>query len=188
MPRKKTASDDDVLDAANAVLAEAGSTNFTLADVARKVALSRAALIQRFDNRETILRMMAEREVVATKAYLASIPIEQGLDGLWRFLREIIDSMGSGEGFSVRILIAFMESRETALRACAAERYRLVQEAIALRLPDVADRDELALHLHAVIAGATMQWVATQEGDLSAYVRRRAAEAIMIRFPDFVVA
>jgi TetR/AcrR family macrolide resistance operon transcriptional repressor len=185
LPRKKTVSDDQVLDAANAILAERGAVDFTLADVARKVGLSRATLIQRFANRESILRMMAEREVVATQEYLASIPVQTGLDGLWRFLREIIGSMGSGEDFSVRVLIAFIESADPHLRACAARRYALVQKAIALRIPDVADRDELAVHLHAVIAGATMQWVASHDGSLAEHVCLRVAEALFIRFPDF---
>lgn len=53
MARPKLRSDDEVLDAANTVLKRLGPIDFTLNDVALEVGLSRAALIQRFTNKET---------------------------------------------------------------------------------------------------------------------------------------
>ncbi len=47
MPRPKLKSDDEVLEAATAVLKRCGPINFTLSEVANEVGLSRAALIQR---------------------------------------------------------------------------------------------------------------------------------------------
>ncbi|WP_227285559.1 TetR/AcrR family transcriptional regulator [Boseongicola sp. H5] len=185
MPRKKVLSDDQVLDAAIAVLAEHGAGDFTLADVARKVGLSRATLIQRFENRERILRRLAEREIAATEQYLATLDVEDGLEGLWRFLCTIIESMGTGEHFSVHVLVAYVESKDPYLGKCADRRYKLVQREIYRRLPDVPDRGTLAIHLHTVIAGATMQWVASREGSLSEYVCRQVRLALEIRFPGF---
>lgn len=184
MPRKKAVSDDEVLDAANAVLAERGGTAFTLNDVARKVGLARATLIQRFANRDTILQRMAEREVVATEQYLASFPVRVGLSGLRQFLRGIVQSMGSGEDFSVRVLVAFVEATDPQLRAYAARRYALVEQAIFQRLPETPDRAVLARHLHTVIAGASMRWVAERDGRLGDFVCRCVAEALAYRFPD----
>lgn len=54
MPRPKLKSDDEVLEAATAVLKRRGPIDFTLSDVAKEVGLSRAALIQRFTNRDTL--------------------------------------------------------------------------------------------------------------------------------------
>ncbi|QQA41810.1 TetR/AcrR family transcriptional regulator [Pelagovum pacificum] len=168
LPRPKSVSDDSVLDAANALLADGGLSSFTLADVARQVGLSRAALIQRFGDRDRLVLRMAEREVAATRAYIGSLPVEPGRDGLWRFLETIVTSMGDGDGFSLRVAIAALEARDPALRALADERYRIVQDAIAARLtgPDAA---QTAILLHAVIAGATMQWVANRAGRLDRY-------------------
>ncbi len=52
MPRPKLKSDDEVLEAATVVLKRCGPIEFTLSGVAKEVGLSRAALIQRFTNRD----------------------------------------------------------------------------------------------------------------------------------------
>lgn len=172
--RPKTISDEDVLAAALEVLAENGDS-FTLSDLATRVGLSRATLIQRFGNREAILLRIATYEADATQTWLESLPH----DGLWPFLEQIVTSMGQGEGFSARVTLAALEARDPALRALAHRRYRLVQGAIAARMPPGPDRERTAEHLHAVIAGATMQWVATN-GDvgLSDYVLGRLCWAM----------
>lgn len=63
MPRPKLKSDDEVLEAATVVLKRCGPIEFTLSGVAKEVGLSRAALIQRFTNRDTLLVRMMERGV-----------------------------------------------------------------------------------------------------------------------------
>jgi TetR/AcrR family macrolide resistance operon transcriptional repressor len=173
MPRPKLVSDEDVLAVALDVLAEKGST-FTLSDLARRVGLSRATLIQRFGDRDAILLRMAEYELEATRLWLDSCSVVRSTDGLWQFLEEIVCGMDSGSGFSARVQIAALEVRDPALRALADEKYQLVQAAIAERLPEGSPRRELAVHLHAVIAGATMQWVVTDGATtLSEFVLHR---------------
>lgn len=162
MPRPKTISDDDVLAAALEVLATRGAA-FTLADLAGRIGLARATLIQRFGDREAILLRMAGYEVEATRRWLKALPVETGPEGLWRFLSEIVGSMGAGAGFSARVALAALEAQNPALRDLARERYGLVQAAIAARLPEGPERERTAAHLHAVIAGATMQWVASAD-------------------------
>ena len=64
MPRPKLKSDDEVLEAATVVLKRCGPIEFTLSGVAKEVGLSRAALIQRFTNRDTLLvRMLDGRQL-----------------------------------------------------------------------------------------------------------------------------
>jgi len=181
MPRPKRVADEEILDAASALLAEKGSIDFTLAEVAAKVGLSRAALIQRFENRDRILRAMAAREVVLTERYLASLPLERSLEGLRAFLDEIVGSMGRGEEFGGRVLFAWLEAHDPALRIHADQRYRLVQAAIAARVPvELGDAEMIARHLHAVVAGASMQWVARQDTGLADAVLARLDEAFSL--------
>ena len=182
MPRPKVVSDEAVLEAALGLMAAKGMA-FTLSDVAGAVGLSRAALIQRFGNREALLVHMARQEVVTTRDWLGGLAVEPGPEGLWRFLVEIVESMGAGEGFSARVTLAALEASDPELRALAAERYALVQAAIAARAGDHPDPDGLAAHLHAVIAGATMQWVASAEGGLSDFVLARLRWAMAAQFP-----
>ena len=178
MPRPKTVSDEEVLGAALDVMANSGMI-FTMSDIARHVGLSRATLIQRFGDRDSILRRIAEKEVEETRSWLDGLPTTQGDDVLWKLLEQIVSSMGHGDGFSVRVQIAAFESRDPRLRSLANQRYALVQNAIAARIPDNAGRMETAQHLHAVIAGATMQWVVTDGAEgLSEYVLRRLRWAV----------
>lgn len=178
MPRPKTVSDEDVLSGALEVLGAKG-TGFTLSQVAEHVGLSRATLIQRFGDRDAILLRMAEHEVALTRDWLDGLPVEHGTDGLLRFLETIVGSMGAGEGFSVRVAVAALETENPRLRVLAGQRYRLVQEAIALRLPGGPDRMERAVHLHAIIAGASMQWVASDGSvGLADYIMQRLRWAL----------
>ncbi len=178
MPRPKTISDEEVLGAAVEVMARSGMI-FTMSDVARHVGLSRATLIQRFGDRDSILRKIAEHEVEATRSWLDGLPSLEGADALWQFLELIVSSMGQGEGFSARVQIAAFESRDPRLRSLAEKRYALIQNAIAARLPNNAERLETAKHLHAIIAGATMQWVVTDGSEgLSDFVLRRLRWAV----------
>lgn len=186
MPRPKTVSDEDVLATAVDVLATDGA-DFTLSALARRVGLSRATLIQRFGDRDAILRRMAAHEVALSRAWLADIQVEPGAEGLWRFLDLIVGSMGSGEGFSARVQIAAFEARDPVLRAFADERYAIVQAQIAARLPEGPERAATAEHLHAVIAGATMQWVASKrDTGLSEYVLARVRWALDSIDPDLI--
>jgi AcrR family transcriptional regulator len=184
MPRPKRVSDAEVLDAAVAVLAERGMGAFTLSEIAGRVGLARATLIQRFGDRDALLRLMAEYEVAATRAYLDGLPVETGLRGLWSFIEEVVGSMGPGDGFAVRVAIAAMEARDPYLRMLAGRRYALVQDALAARIPDHPDRQEIARTLHAVIAGATMQWVASDHPDLAADVLDQVGRAVRRIFPE----
>ncbi|MCC5779779.1 TetR/AcrR family transcriptional regulator [Nitratireductor sp. B36] len=173
MPRPKTVSDEEVLGAALDVLVSRGMV-FTLSDIARHVGLSRATLIQRFGDRDSILRKIAEQELEATRSWLDGLSVVEGPDALWQFLETIVCSMGKGDGFFARVQIAAFESRDPSLRSLAHQRYALVQEAIAARLPNSAEPLEIAKHLHAIIAGATMQWVVTDGAQgLSEFVLRR---------------
>lgn len=104
MPRPKLKSDDEVLEAATVVLKRCGPIEFTLSGVAKEVGLSRAALIQRFTNRDTLLVRMMERGVEQVRHYLNAIPIGAGPQGLWEFLQVLVRSMNTRNDFSVNYL------------------------------------------------------------------------------------
>lgn len=111
MPRPKLKSDDEVLEAATVVLKRCGPIEFTLSGVAKEVGLSRAALIQRFTNRDTLLVRMMERGVEQVRHYLNAIPIGAGPQGLWEFLQVLVRSMNTRNDFSVNYLISRYELR-----------------------------------------------------------------------------
>lgn len=118
MPRPKLKSDDEVLEAATVVLKRCGPIEFTLSGVAKEVGLSRAALIQRFTNRDTLLVRMMERGVEQVRHYLNAIPIGAGPQGLWEFLQVLVRSMNTRNDFSVNYLISWYEPSAGATHAC----------------------------------------------------------------------
>lgn len=109
MPRPKLKSDDEVLEAATAVLKRCGPIDFTLSGVAKEAGLSRATLIQRFTNRDTLLVRMMERGVAQVRRYLDAMPLGAGPQGLWEFLQALVRSMNARNDFSVNYLISWYE-------------------------------------------------------------------------------
>ncbi len=183
VPRPKLHSDEAILDAAMEVLLRRGPADFTLNDVAVELGMSRAALIQRFKNKDTLYRRVMERSGEQRREYLAGMPVEVGPRGLWRFLVELVAGMGSGEGLDSYLLIAWKDLGVTTLWRMAHERNLMVREAIAARLPALADRDEVAAVLQDVIAGATMQWMVERQPSLTRYVLERVRRVLRLLFP-----
>lgn len=179
MPRHKLQSDEEILDLAYAALLETGAGNFTLTEVSRRAGLSKATVLQRFGSKADLIRKIAVRQVDLTRAYLDSLPLVRGRDGIVDFLTTIVASMGKGESFSGHLDLALLEAGDPTLKTLANQRYRLVQAAIAARLPTgPLDPDVVAAHLHALIAGASMQWIVASDPDLSRFVMARLTVAL----------
>ncbi len=189
MARPRTHSDEDILAAAQAVLLRQGPGGFTLSDAAAEVGMSRPALIQRFGNRESLMQAIAAREVEQTRAWIETLPRESGVGPLWTFLKAAVRSMGpsqsQGAQFDARIALAAVESGDAHLAASGAERHRLVQEAIAARLPE-GTRDPMALSLaiHGLMAGAVVQWLVSRETPLRDVVLLRLGDLMTRLWPD----
>ncbi len=182
MPRPKLKSDDEVLEAATVVLKRCGPIEFTLSGVAKEVGLSRAALIQRFTNRDTLLVRMMERGVEQVRHYLNAIPIGAGPQGLWEFLQVLVRSMKHSQRL-LGELSHLGTSSVPELRTLAIQRNRAVVEGIRKRLPPGAPA-AAELLLHSVIAGATMQWAVDPDGELADHVLAQIAAILCLMFPE----
>ncbi len=182
MPRPKLKSDDEVLEAATVVLKRCGPIEFTLSGVAKEVGLSRAALIQRFTNRDTLLVRMMERGVEQVRHYLNAIPIGAGPQGLWEFLQVLVRSMNTRNDFSVNYLISWYELRcrsYARLRSSGTARWWRGSASDCPSAPAAAE-----LLLHSVIAGATMQWAVDPDGELADHVLAQIAAILCLMFPE----
>jgi TetR/AcrR family macrolide resistance operon transcriptional repressor len=125
MPRPKLHSDTTILDATRTVLKRVGPSDLTLSDVAAEVGISRAALIQRFQNRDNLLRCAMTRNVELTDAYLRDIPCDAGTDGLDKFFQQLCKVLGSGDQYEVNVLIMWHETQDPVLRELALRRQQL---------------------------------------------------------------
>lgn len=184
MPRPKLHSDDAILEAARRVMLREGLADFTLQAVAIEIGISRAALIQRFSNRETLLRHIAVRATEQTRKHLETMISKPGVHGLWLFLCELVSVLGTGEGFANRLPVVWQETRDAEIKRLAHERNRLVHQAIAIRLPTGTKSPEAwAATIHAIIGGAAMQWIYDDRAPLDEYVLRRLKFAMEQMFP-----
>lgn len=196
MARPRTHSDDVILSAAQTVLLRSGPGGFTLSDAATEVGMSRPALIQRFGNRESLMQALAAREVELTRDWLATLPAGRGIAPLWTFLKAAVRSMGPGQmpgqtgaakgsHCDARVALAAIEAGDPHLAASGAERHRLVQEAIALRLPEgIRDPKGLSLAIHGLMAGAVLQWLVSREVPLGDLVLLRLGDLMTRLWPD----
>lgn len=174
MPRPKLHSDEAILDAARAVLKRQGPSDFTLNDVAIEVGISRAALIQRFKNKDNLLRSTLARSVDQTREHLDRIPVDCSIEGLRAFLAELCRVMGSGSGFETHLLIAWQEARDAELNRLSQKRYTLVKEALAKRIPPdfPLTPEEGASLLQCILGGSAMQWLVFTDGRLDEYMKK----------------
>jgi TetR/AcrR family macrolide resistance operon transcriptional repressor len=142
MPRPKLISDDQVLDATRRVMLRQGVQGFTLSDVAEEVGLSRAALIQRFDNRAGLEQRVAQHGRESLRRAIDEHRIDnKGPHTVLAFLDIVL------EGFEIIVLLSD--------EACAA----LLRDAIVTRLdePSRQRAGEVADTLIALLLGAAAQ-------------------------------
>lgn len=184
MARPKLVSDDEVLDATHAAMLRLGPDRFTLADVARDLGLSRAALIQRFGDKHALHVRAMERATDEVRAYFAAASRDTGLAPLWLMLRDLIAGMGEGQGFSGYLLLLWADAGDPTLNRLAHERNLLVRNAIADRLPDDPARAANAGLIQDVIQGATMRWLVEREGPLAAFVTAETRLLLTRLYPN----
>jgi TetR/AcrR family macrolide resistance operon transcriptional repressor len=152
MPRPKLISDDQVLDATRKVMLRQGVAGFTLSDVAEEVGLSRAALIQRFDNRAGLEARVAAQGVEALRQLIAAEAIgNKGPHLALGFLETVL------ERFEIPVLLS---------NAAAAA---LLRDAIVARLdePSRQRAGEVADTLVTLLVGAATQG----NGDIAGRLR-----------------
>lgn len=187
MPRPKLVSDEQVLDATHAVMLRLGPDRFTLNDVAVAVGLSRAALVQRFTDKRRLHELTMERATQEVRYYFAAASREVGVEALWAMLRDLISGLGSGDGFSGYLLLAWGDLNDPMLNRLARERNQLVRDGIRDRLPAGPDRDEIARLVQSVIQGASMIWLVEREGNLAAYVEGETRRLLERLYPEILL-
>lgn len=72
-PRPRTVDDAVILEAAIATISRLGPSNFTLADVAKRVGLSAATLVQRFGSKRGLMLALATSSVESVDACFAAV-------------------------------------------------------------------------------------------------------------------
>jgi AcrR family transcriptional regulator len=171
MPRPRRISDEAVLAGAMKVMFRTGPAEFTLAAVAAEVGIAPPTLVQRFgDKRGLILRALAQ-DNGAFAAAIAEAPRTRGRASVIALFQLLTPDIQDPDVLGTGLLWLREDFRDPGLNALARERWRMLREAVAERLPPLPVSPELAARLiEAQWQGAFNQWGFFREGRLPDFV------------------
>ena len=171
MPRRKSISDEEILDRALPLLAREGPGGFTLASLARETGLASATLLQRFGTKQTLVERAFQQDNMRFAQWVNDLPEGRGLEATLAVYRTMIEGFHEEPGLEDHLLWLREDIRDPMFNALARERFELFRAAIIKRLPPVRlSRNEVANMLDAQCHGAIIQWAIEPHGRLSDYV------------------
>jgi len=171
MARPRRISDEAVLAGALRVMFRGGPAEFTLAAVAAEAGIAPPTLVQRFgDKRGLILRALAQDNGEFAAA-VAAAPRTRGRASVIGLFRLLTPDIQDADILATGLLWLREDFRDPGLNALARERWRMLREAVAERLPPLPVSPELAARLiEAQWQGAFNQWGFFREGRLPDFV------------------
>jgi AcrR family transcriptional regulator len=174
MARRKTISDEAVLDATAKVMFAKGPGEFTLADVARAAGIAPATLMQRFGDKHGLVVAAMTRDNQLFAEELARLPPGRGAAAVIDVFRLLFPNVGEFSGaFADQLLWLRQDMSDPDLNRLARERFARLQQVIAARLPPLPiEPAEAARLVEAQWQGALLQWGIAHEGRLGDYVTR----------------
>jgi AcrR family transcriptional regulator len=171
MPRRKSISDEEILDRALPLLARAGPGGFTMADVAKDVGVASATLFQRFGDKQTLIARVFAHDNDRFTAWLESLPAGDGAHAVIQIYAEATKVFGDNPSLADHLLWLREDIRDPALNRLARDRFKLFRAVIVRRLPRLPIPAERAADLlDAQYHGAVIQWALEPRGRLSDFV------------------
>lgn len=173
MSRRKTISDEDILDRSLPVMTRAGPAGFTLSDLAKEVGVAPATLLQRFGDKQTLIHRAFARDNERFVPWLRSLPAGSGAHVVIRIYSEATELFGDNPSLADHLLWLREDIRDPALNRLAQQRFRLFRAEIVKRLPSLPiPAHRAASLLDAQYHGAVVQWALAPQGRLAAFVKR----------------
>lgn len=175
MARPRKISDEDVVEAVAAALARDGPAALTFASASEATGLSPASLVQRYGNRDALLRAallwMWDQLDLETAAADATQPVNA--EGAIAMVMRLSSGFGAGDDPGQGLLLLREDYRDPVLRARGAAWQRALSAALGRRLSgDPADHERIGRLLAAQWQGAVIWWGFSRDGSLRSYLRR----------------
>jgi AcrR family transcriptional regulator len=174
MARRKTISDEDVLDAAAKVMFAAGPS-FTLAEVAKATGIAPATLLQRFGDKHGLTVAAIARDNAEFEAFLEAQPTGVGAEAVIAIFAAMFDGPDTNaDRFADQLLWLRQDMRDPDLNRLARARFAALRAAVATRMPPLPIPAGLAARLvEAQWQGVLVQWGMEREGRLSEFVTQQ---------------
>jgi AcrR family transcriptional regulator len=185
MPRRKTISDEEVLDRALPLMGRAGPAGFTLAELAKELGMSPATLLQRFGDKATLVERAFARDNERFVDWLATLPPGQGADVVIGIYSDATELFGETANLADQLLWLREDIRDPTLNRLALHRFELFRAEIVKRLPPMRiPAERAATLLDAQFHGAVIQWALQPEGTLGGFVRASLEDLFRLAGPD----
>lgn len=177
MARPLTVTDDDIVQAASAVVRRAGYDGFTISEVARELGLTRAAITQRFgtvDNLKAIVSRLKAEQLEELIDQLSAVP---GPEGLLEFATFLGGMIGSRENLS-SFLQGYSRTIQDEVRLQLEERRgRAMRMAIQRVMPPCNVVPEIAADMFMTfMSGSMLAWKSGRSEDAISFLRERALQ------------
>lgn len=179
MPRVKVIPDEQVLDAAVALLTETGLTRFTLPALAAASGLSAATLIQRFGSKAALIEAALDRATDQLEAQVRDlVPHESPREGLLAWMGAGASALGERGRLASQLELLARDISDDTWRARAARHLALFREGLALHLRCLGSQtpDRHAEELEVLFHGLAIQWGVHGEGALADWMRCRVEQ------------
>ena len=181
MPRKRTISDDDLADAALALVRQSGPGALSFAALAPRVGLAASTIVQRFGTKAALLRAALSRAWDHLDADTARAAAEAPLDpqGVVELLVRLSGQYDPDDEFADQLLILREDLRDPVLRARGRAWLATLVDAIERRLGDApGGADGLGALVVAQWQGTLTVWSFQRDGSLPAAVRAALEEFV----------
>ena len=174
MPRKRTVPDDDLADAALALVREAGPAALTFAALASRTGLAGSTIVQRFGTKAQLLRAALARawDRLEEETATATAEAAPGADGVVEMLVRLSGQYDPDDEFADQLLILREDLRDPVLRARGRAWLATLSDAIELRLVDApGGAGGLGVLVVAQWQGTLTVWSFRRDGALPDAVR-----------------
>jgi AcrR family transcriptional regulator len=172
MPRRKSRSDEAILDAVLTVMFAAGPGEFTFARAAEAAGVSPATLVQRFKTKQKLIAKAVARANEKSIAAMNAAPARRSEEAVIALFLALTPGREGEAGFADQLLWLREDFRDPAMNKLARALFAALREAVIARLPPSRLAPARAARLlDAQWQGALLQWGFEKKGALRAYVR-----------------
>lgn len=177
MARPMSATDEEILEAAHAVMARQGADGFSVSEVAREVGLSRAAITQRFKGADHLRTLLLRQLSNTFEEALVQLKAEPGASGLLEVAGFVGGWTRGRANFSAFMLDYSANIADGTAKSRELRRGEALRAAVARVMPPLAVDPAVAVDAFMThLTGSLFAWQSTEHPDAGSFLRERTQQ------------